>query len=240
MICGECSVVNADADRPEAASLKCRTWTCPDCQRMRQRELKRLGRAGKPTKFITLTISPTVGDGPADRARILVRAWRLIVKRARRHFHWKHLPYLVVIEATKAGEPHLHILARCGYLPQKWLSECMAELAQSPIVWIEACDGSTRVAAYVAKYIGKAPHKFPGCKRYWRSQDWIVDVQQWELDNQRGGPAWRISGLRLDRLADRLVDGGWAVEWIRPDMIRAEWGGRPEDEPKPGEWRKLT
>ncbi|MGA7966800.1 MAG: hypothetical protein WCB49_13120 [Gammaproteobacteria bacterium] len=186
---------------------------------MRQRQLKRLARAGEPDSFITLTSNPATGKTPDERARALVRAWRLVVKRAKRKFGLKRIPYLVVIEATKAGEPHLHILARLRWLPQAWLSEQMDDLIGAPICWIERISGTRKIAGYVAKYVGKAPNKFGGCKRYWRSLDWIVDRPAWDEANKRGGSDWKIATFRLLTFARRLEQCGYAVEWKREDYV---------------------
>jgi len=84
------------------------------------------------------------------------------------------LPFFAVFEATKKGQPHLHIVLRAPFMPQKWLSAQMLELLKSPILDVRAIDSTTRVAAYIAKYLGKDPHQFGTCKRYWHSKDWNV------------------------------------------------------------------
>jgi len=127
---------------------------------------------GEPTKFITLTINPRVGDSPEDRLSRLAWAWRCAVKRLRRLYGKHAVQYLCVAEATKAGEPHLHILARAPYIPQTVLSKIMTELVESPIVDIRSIKSRRQVVAYVAKYISKQPHQFGSSKRYWTSQEY--------------------------------------------------------------------
>jgi hypothetical protein len=197
---------------------------------MRRRQLKRLARAGNPTCFITLTSNPASNQSPDERAQQLSRAWRLIVKRAKRRFHLTSLPYLTVIEATKRGEPHLHILARVRWLPQKWLSEQSAELLDAPVVWIERINIGHKVAAYVAKYIGKAPHKFQGVKRYWRSLDWIYDRPAWDEANRKVPGIWRTANYSLQVAAFLLTKAGFAIEQTRQGHIRGTPDGRAIDE----------
>lgn len=131
-----------------------------------------LAKSGKPTTFITLTVAPGSGVNPAARARALADAWPKVVKAARKKYGYKSIPYLCVFEATKKGEPHLHILARVKWIDQRWLSNIMRRLIGAPIVDIRQIKSLKQVANYIAKYIGKEPHRFETCKRYWRTQSW--------------------------------------------------------------------
>lgn len=128
--------------------------------------------AGNPNRFITLTINPSVGSNPEHRLRLLARAWRLIVKRLRRQHPQTDIAYLAVVEGTKRGEPHLHILYRGPYIAQRWLSEAMDGIAESPIVDIRRVRDPNQVVRYVAKYITKRPAQFGTSKRYWRTQNY--------------------------------------------------------------------
>lgn len=141
-------------------------------------------KAGKPTTFITLTSNPASGATPAKRAQATIDAWRHIVRQLRRQKRFARLQYLVVIEKTKNGEPHLHILARMPYLSQKWLSDQMRVLTNAPIVDIRRVRSEKEAAAYVAKYAGKNPAVFEGTKRYWRSLDYMHPTRR-ELREQR-------------------------------------------------------
>jgi hypothetical protein len=82
------------------------------------------------------------------------------------------LPYFAVVERHKSGRPHLHILFRCDFIPQKWISEQMQRLAGSPICDIRKVHGTKQAAAYVAKYVGKAPAKFGNSRAYWYTRNW--------------------------------------------------------------------
>lgn len=84
------------------------------------------------------------------------------------------LPYFAVVERHKSGHPHLHLLLRCGYVPQRWLSAQMRRLAGSPIVDIRKVSSSKHAAGYVAKYLGKAPARFAGSRAYWYSRNYSL------------------------------------------------------------------
>jgi len=83
--------------------------------------------------------------------------------------------FLGVIEAQESGEPHLHLLLRSEYVPQSWIAARMEAMIGAPICWIEALDGTKKIANYIAKYCGKDPHRFGTCKRYWQSKHYNLE-----------------------------------------------------------------
>jgi hypothetical protein len=236
MLCQSQSLVNRDDHICVAVTLRCRSWLCPECQPVRKRQLLELAVHGTPTKFVTLTANPAVGVSPADRARQLARAWRLVVGRAKRQFKIADLNYLAVFEATKRGEPHLHILLRSPFIPQRWLSDQMRAIMRSPIVDIRQVKNPRQAAHYVAKYIGKAPHRFATCKRYWHSKNWVTTEAARKLDIPRPTGQWVIDDRALwiieqDWRADHLK-----VETIGQGMIRCT---RDIYRTRAGPWHKL-
>ena len=176
VLCREWTKVKHQRGIAVAEPLKCRCWSCDYCYPIRLRQLKGLARAGLPDTFLTLTVNPAYGLTPDERARGLAKAWRLIRKRAMRRYGYKAIPFLAVFEKTKRGEPHLHILMRVKWLDQRWVSKVMEALIGAPIVDIRRIQSVRKAAAYIAKYVGKDPSAFEGCKRYWRSQDWEPKV----------------------------------------------------------------
>jgi hypothetical protein len=184
MYCQQHTLVKWDGANLTAYPLRCKSWGCVKCAPWRAKLLKDEALAGKPGTFITLTCNPHYRASPEERAQNLVNAWRIIVRRLRARPAFKSLQYLVVMERTQKGEPHLHILARMPYLKQAILSAWMRELSNAPIVWIEHVKNNSKVAGYVAKYVGKGPHRYEGCKRYWKSQDYMHPTRS-ELRAQR-------------------------------------------------------
>lgn len=172
MLCSEWSLVKANGTVVTVALLRCRCWSCEECSPIRKRQLMAQAHAGHPTVLLTLTVNPKRSLTPDERARDLAGAWRKLRKRAMRKYSLTKLPFIAVFEKTKRGEPHLHILLRVKWLSQKWLSQQMRDLIEAPIVDIRKVTGPSKIAAYIAKYIGKDPQRFVGTKRYWASQDW--------------------------------------------------------------------
>jgi len=161
--------------------------------------------SGEPVRFLTLTVNPRIGESPYDRLRALSLAWRTTVKRLRRLYKAATIEYLAIVEATKAGEPHLHILLRAPHIPQTYISECMRELIDSPIVDIRKIRSVKEVIRYVAKYVTKAPAQFGTAKRYWCSSGYSLSAEPKGEGDQIHAQPWRI---------DRRPLGEILAEWI--------------------------
>lgn len=89
----------------------------------------------------------------------------------------------------------------------------MAEYIGAPIVDVQTVHDAAGAAAYVAKYISKAPVRYDGCKRYWRSQGWCASwIEHWEgpdLTNRHWGFA--VEPAAMVMLTYR--DCGWSADW---------------------------
>lgn len=170
-----------------------------------------LAQSGKPTTFITLTCNPNTGSSPADRARRLAKAWPIIVKRICKKWKLDGIPYLCVFEATKRGEPHLHILARVRFIPQAWLSAQMRQLINAPVVDIREVKGAKQIARYIAKYIGKQPHRFSTCKRYWSTRSYALTLPPGEPEDSIWCALWYVIDRSLWELRRTWEGKGWDV-----------------------------
>lgn len=82
MFCSELTAVKDAPTRLIAKPLHCRRWSCEECAPIRRRELRHLGKRGKPGLFITLTSKPHPDRTADEQAQRLVEAWRKLVRRA--------------------------------------------------------------------------------------------------------------------------------------------------------------
>lgn len=212
ILCTEHTLVNYSAERIVAQPLYCRSWQCDICQPRRQAQLVAAAKRGRPDTFITLTSNPARFASPVERAKALADAWRIVVKRAKRKYGYETLPYLCVFEATKAGEPHLHILARCKWIDQAWLSDQMRALTGAPIVDIRRVISTDKAAHYVAKYVGKEPHHFATCKRYWSTRDFTLENRNPDDEDQLAAGRWDIVDYCLDLWIEAMQHQGHTVE----------------------------
>jgi len=119
-------------------------------------------RVGGNLKFVTLTTSRE-----AMKAGLDIRAsWRTLLQRLRRRSLCSG--YVKVMEYTKAGLPHMHLVMRGPWLSQSWLSEQWAQIHLSPIVDVRRVQRRDGAASYLAKYMGKSLDA-----RYSWSWDWV-------------------------------------------------------------------
>lgn len=218
--CGQHSLSSGDRHQKVCVTLRCRAWTCPDCVTTRKSQLIAEAIGGAPTTFLTLTIRRQPGLTTYEAAKRLSRAWRLVRLRALRKYGWRKLPFFAVFEPHQSGWPHMHILARCGYIAHAWLSAQMSELIDSPIVHIVKIDNPGRASGYVAKYCGKGTEKFGSCKRYWQSPDYDLRPEPAPKEKPKPGYGWERETMTLAQWITTFTTFGWTVH--RPSAHRAE------------------
>jgi hypothetical protein len=204
-----------------AVTLRCKRWSCPICAPRCRKEVIRKGKAGAPNAFITLTCNPALYECAEDAARALKDGWVALRKRIKRRYPGKTIPFLAVFERTKRGWPHLHILVRAPWIDQKWLSEAWREITGAFIVDIRKIDNEGRAASYVAKYIGKDPHVFMGCKRWWRSHDYDLGNDEKE-PFVTFGSRWEEVRSPLATVKRNLQQQGYYITEERDGFIAYE------------------
>ena len=180
MLCSEAILVNQGGLEGHASVLRCKRWSCDLCKPFNHKRIKRAAREGKPTTFLTLTCNPAKHETPDEAARALKRSWVNLRRAMERELGIKKPPFIAVFESTKKGWPHLHVLLRCRYVSQRWISQTMGRLNGAPIVDVRTVRNARQVASYVAKYISKAPEAFKHTKRWWRSHDYQVEIEERE------------------------------------------------------------
>jgi len=220
-LCGQWTLVKDGGLERAAKPLPCRSWLCEHCAPRRKAQLQALAASGDPNRFITLTINPAVGASKEERLKLLSWAWRTIVKRLRYSHPDKPIEYLALVEATKHGEPHLHILYRGPYIRQSLLSESMAELVSSPIVDIRRIRGLREVIRYVAKYVTKAPAQFGTSKRYWHSTLYELDKAAHLAARFRPTEPWRIVREDIRWVLAQWFNEGYIGFHPAPNLWRA-------------------
>jgi len=154
---------------------------------------------------------------------MLSHAWRTIVKRLHRLYPFTAIEYLVVVEATKRGEPHLHILYRGPYVAQKRLSAWLYGLTGAWHADIRAIKNQREVVRYVGKYITKKPAQFGTSKRYWRSYHYSQPDENEFVSPIPSDPPWLISKVPISMLATEYRDRGYRLYDMEPEYLYAVW-----------------
>jgi len=209
-LCREWTLVKDLGDFRYAKPLPCRSWLCEHCYEMRRSQLMAQAASGNAVRFLTLTVNPAFGTDPDSRCLALAKAWRNTVKRLRRAYGAEAVEYLAVVEQTKNGEPHLHILLRSPYIPHATISAAMNDFIQSPIVDIRRIRNAREVIRYVAKYLTKAPHKFGTCKRYWSSKNWDLGRELYRKARPESILKWTLIREPLGLILSRWVRENYA------------------------------
>jgi len=239
MFCREWTLVKTNEPERLCRPLTCKSWGCDYCQPTRRAQLIAKAMSGAPERFITLTVNPRVGNGPSDRLRILAHAWNVIMKRERREHPKSELAYFAVVEATRRGEPHLHILYRGPSIPQHRLSDAMASLAGSPIVDIRKIRNPVEAVRYVAKYIGKRPAQFGTSKRYWCSRNYEAPYQPPEDAHCVTCGKWSIDRRPIDEVVLDWIGHGYAMRQYDDRTLYAVLMGATGTSPPRAETRRL-
>jgi len=172
-----------------------------------RRRLTRLTADSAPTLFLTLTCAPAKHADRESAFRAMGAALPRLFKRIRRAFPRERIEYLAVWEVTKAGWPHLHVVARGPYIPQRWLSHHWQQLTGAPIVDIRAVRGSRDAARYVAKYLTKALTAPPGVRRWRASRAFLLERMRPRRPAGDDIPTWRVHRLSTFQLLTRWARG---------------------------------
>ena len=212
MLCSEASLVNHGLRAVRAVTLRCRCWSCGMCLPLRKARLVSDVADGLPTKLLTLTTRAVAGGDAVAEARRQGEALGALMKIMRKRWPGLHIAYFAVREATKQGWPHLHVALRSPYIPQPWLKATWLALTGSPGVDIRRIYGAGNAAKYLAKYIGKDPHRFGTTKRYWYSRNWFDVRPDPKPDTGDWNSKWHLVVEHVGRLAEAAWMQGWQVE----------------------------
>lgn len=227
-LCERYSLVKSVAGGEVVKPLPCMTWDCDHCRPLLSRRLTAKALGGNPDMFMTLTCSNRVGWSRHDRARKLKHAFTMLLQAMRRRWPGRSFHYIAVFEETAQGEPHIHLLARSLFLPQKWVSKMMRKLLGSPIVDIRRITTVKAAANYIAKYMSKRPGRFEGCKRYWRSHGYDQRPKPERPPEMALDGPWRLLPVSANGYVHlRLMDGLTASYDGRQWLVFNGQGGGP-------------
>lgn len=214
-LCPDWSLRQDLVDTVTVVSLKCRCWRCENCGEERRNALIKRIKAGEPDLFLTFTIRGGTGATPLENRALLAWAVNQVIRRIKRRYKLKSFPYVVVVEAHKSGEPHVHMLARARYVDQAWLSKQWEELTGAFRVDVRRIQDRGRAGAYVAKYLAKKPHQFGTFKRYWFSRDYDTTWRKDAPEGEARGSCWRVERQSVRAFIESLPQHLWVCTLVR-------------------------
>ncbi len=153
--CGKGAIIGCSPDRSHVViiPMRCKSWDCPHCGPRKRLEWIHKFMNANPDREITLTCPKDKWPDPQDAAWHMKKAFVKLVQRIRRKYG--PFEYGLVWELTKAGTPHLHILSRGSYIPQKWLKLQWQDLGIGFIIHISSVKNAGLHAAHLCKYLAK-------------------------------------------------------------------------------------
>lgn len=199
----------------KAYELPCGKWTCNVCGWGKQRVAEYLvlsgmleaHKRGEKVRFLTLTEDPK----RPMQIKELSAAWN------RLRSTLKHLgkleEYAAVVEATKRGRPHLHVVCTGDYVPQRELSRLAEQAGFGRISDIRLVDfgdqeeGSKKAASYIAKELSGYMSKTKGAEI-----GKLVKTRRRPVRTSRG---WYPGGM--ERVKRELREKGLAKMGEEPD-----------------------
>jgi len=196
----------------------CGKWSCPSCGPRRARRLRsRLNRT-TPTRLITLTVRADASVPAAAQLARANKAWSILGRRYRRKFGTRAIGYAKIVELTKAGTPHLHILANVPYIHHTALSAAWKELTGAHIVDVRAVKRERGIAGYLTSYLTKAMAVPTGMRKWSSSKGFVPPETPRELEEGELPPEVTFSPVAADFIAASYIQAGYTSHdgWLWP------------------------
>jgi hypothetical protein len=170
--CGGATIVRRAAEVEHVCEFRCKRAGTECCGEWYKRKLIGEIVGGNPTHHLVLTIRWKRGQDPDAAARKLKDAWQGYKLWWNRHNPKKKIADKECWELAPTGRPHLHLALCMKYLPVESLRAWMRNKLKSPQIRIRYLGGKRHQMAYVAKYVGKAGHRFKGLARHSCTRGW--------------------------------------------------------------------
>jgi len=213
----------------------CHRWDCPKCSHIRQAQAMNRVRAGRPERFLTLTLRPNPAENLDYHIDLIRTAFKRLVARIRRNY--QGFEYLAALELQKNGTPHIHCVFRGVYIPQKWLSSAWHQLTNAYIVHVRQVDKIPGICNEVCKYLTKTAADIqkaaPGVPLIVMSRGWLPPDYQDEKEEHEPWDYKVYLHLPGDYLVDLIATIGGIVTVNPKQPHRLKVSFLPQDQPQP-------
>lgn len=214
----------------------CGRWSCGSCGPRKARRLRRRLTRTTPTRLITLTLRPNPAASAREELARANRAWSILWRRYKRQFGDAAVGYAKIVELTKAGTPHLHIIAEMPYVPQRSLSAAWNALTGSYVVDIRRVRSRNGIGGYLTSYLTKALAVPEGMRKWSAARGWVPPEEHSELEPGEMPPAATFARSDIESLRKSYREAGY-VEldgWLfPPGALPAALAGRTHSPPAP-------
>ena len=169
--------------------VTCKNWGCPICGRRKVQKYAKKVTAAKPNRLVTLTVNPKQHESPRAAFDATRRSIPKLSAKVRKLFG--EFEFFRILEVTKKGWPHYHLITRSEYIPQPELSRLWNELTGAPIVDVRKLGKTVQAYWYVVKYLGKQDHVPWTDRRAAWTKNFFVD------EEFEAGPSLHLMGQRF-------------------------------------------
>lgn len=156
--CGRFSIRGIDpkTGRRVHRRVNCGSWACSYCGPRKaclaKKRIREQASKFGLCYFWTLTLAPREFDDPQERVRHLRRIFNKFREYLKREYGVA-LTYICVLEFTKRGVPHLHVLFD-RRIEHEWVSTTWDRLGGGRVVWVKRVKVQN-VTRYLSKYLTK-------------------------------------------------------------------------------------
>jgi len=212
-------------------AITCKRWGCRFCGQQKVRKLASIAAEAEPNRFVTLTVNPKLYGSPREAFEQTRRKIGALTQHVRRN----HGPmeYLRVLEVTKKGWPHYHLVARMPYVQQSELSTVWAEHTGAPIVDIRKIRKNKDVFFYVVKYLSKQAYIEWTNRRVTMTKNFDVGK------SERCSPSLELLEVKRENMHPETYFHynlrGLVVERISPLVFRVVGPGKLQQELRPAD-----
>ena len=216
--CPNGSIVLTHSGNVNVLPARCNRWNCKNCGPRKARRLRARLEQTNPSRLITLTLRPDPSLTPAEMLQKANRAWSILWRRYRRRFGAKARGYAKIVELTKAGTPHLHIIASVPFIHHRQLSAEWRELTGSYIVDIRVVKKSKGISGYLTSYLTKALEVPRGMRKWSAARAYVPPEPERELAEGEIPPDARYERPRALVIIATYLQAGYEMhgDWLFP------------------------
>lgn len=229
MYCGGPSLVQSSEGRVCVKPALCRCWSCNTCGPRRQARVEMEIELAKPDTHIVLTLRRVPGGSPEEARARLGKCQAEFFRRLKK-LNGAQVERFCVVEKTKLGWPHLHVAARgwkFGKIEKVW-ALWRSVTGDSDHVRVRRVP-ARRLKKYLAKYLGKDPHKFGNGKRYWKTAGWLpADWKKPTEEEASQWQGWRYDHRHQSEIVDEYLREGWSAAFDPKFHYTLTFDGRGE------------
>lgn len=207
--CGTGALIGStpDGSKVQVIPLTCKSWSCPKCGPRKQASWAQRIAQAEPQRHIVLTSDPARYHTCLEALYAMKAALPALSKLIRTKLGVSE--HVAAFEFTREGWPHIHILQRGVYIPQKWLSKAWDNLGPGPVVFLRSIHSRKQAAQYVTKYLlksaGETAAMVPGLRILTATRRFFPEEAPPETDETQEITVWHYLRMSAEEVVYKLT-----------------------------------